>query len=195
MYIGSSTKPIKRFFLEDTYTNPTYMNILNDFKLTFALNSTGYLLSPTLKLAYKKLSIQGSKVTPTIDKDQSITYQIKFVYDLQTFWPAFIGIFIAINVIVLIQSLIRTYIAYLNKQSVLNFFYYLMNFWSIWIFYFLIAISGYWFFFCKTTQDVYIFIPDSGTDVFYVAFFIIAGVMGLFRVITVFIDKQFKLNY
>ena len=53
------------------------------------------------------------------------------------------------------------------------------------MFYFLIAISGYWFFFCKTTQDVYIFIPDSASDVFYVVFFVIAGIMGLFRFITV----------
>jgi hypothetical protein len=171
------------------------MNVINSFKLTFSLNTTGYLVSPALKLAYKKLYIQGSQITPTTDKDQILSYEIKFVYDLQTFWPAFIGIFIAINVLVLIQSFVRTYIAYLNRQSVLNFFYYLMNFWSLWMFYFLIAISGYWFFFCKTTQDVYIFIPDSGTDIFYVAFFVIAGIMGLFRVITVFIDKRFKLNY
>ncbi len=59
----------------------------------------------------------------------------------------------------------------------------------------MIVISGYWFLFAKTTQDVYIFIPDSSEDIFYVAFYIIAGVMGLFRIITVLYDKFDKLNY
>lgn len=63
------------------------------------------------------------------------------------------------------------------------------------MFYFLIIISGYWFLFGKTTQNVYIFIPDSDEDVFYVAFYIIAGVMGIFRIITVLYDKYDKLNY
>lgn len=139
--------------------------------------------------------MQGSKITPTTDKNQIINYQIKFVYDLKTFWTPFIAIFITINILILIQSIIRTYIAHLNKQSVLNFFFYFANFWSLWMFYFLIAISGYWFFFCKTTQDVYIFIPDSASDVFYVAFFVIAGIMGLFRFITVFLEKKDKLSY
>ena len=96
--------------------------------------------------------------------------------------------------LVLIQTIIRTYIAYLNKQSVLNFFYYFGNFWSIWMFYFLLGISGYWFLFCKTTQNAYLFIPDSSSDSFYVAFFIIAGIMGIFRIIIVFVDKKDKIN-
>lgn len=171
------------------------MHVLNNLKLTFSLNSTGYLVSPLLRVSYKKLSIQGSKVAPTADRNQVLNYEVKFVYDLQTFWTPFIAIFITINVVVLIQSIARTYIAHLNKQSVLSFFYFLASFWSLWMFYFLIAVSGYWFLFCKTTQDVYIFIPDSATDIFYVAFFVIAGIMGLFRVLTVFLDKKDKLNY
>lgn len=134
-------------------------------------------------------------MSPVTDKDKTLTYQIKFVYTLTSFWPPFLGIFIAINVLVLIQSIIRTYIAYLNRRSILSFFYFFASFWSTWIFYFLIVISGYWFLFAKTTQNVYIFIPDSNEDIFYVAFYIIAGVMGLFRIITVIYDKFDKLNY
>lgn len=62
------------------------------------------------------------------------------------------------------------------------------------MFYFLIAISGYWFLFCKTTQDVYIFIP-RGSDRFYIAFYVIAGLMGLFRILTALYDKKDKLSY
>lgn len=114
---------------------------------------------------------------------------------MSTFWGPFFGIFITINVLVLVQALARTYIAYLNKQPILGFFFYLANFWSLWIFYFLIVVSGYWFLFCKSTQNVYIFIPDSGTDNFYLTFFIIAGIMGVLRVITVIVDKKDKLSY
>lgn len=46
VYIGGSGVALKRFFLEDAYTNPTYVNVLNDMKLSFSLNSTGYLVSP-----------------------------------------------------------------------------------------------------------------------------------------------------
>jgi len=97
--------------------------------------------------------------------------------------------------LVLIQSIVRTYIAHLNRQSLLSFFYYLANFWSLWMFYFLIAMSGYWFLFCKTTQNVFIFIPDSDGDFFYVAFYVIAGIMIFFRLATVLYDKKDKLNY
>lgn len=141
------------------------------------------------------MAVQGNAITPSTDKMQTISYHIKFVYNLTTFWPTFFGIFIAINVLVLIQSLVRTYIAYLNKQPILGFFFYLANFWSLWMFYFLIVVSGYWFLFCKTTQNVYIFIPDSGTDVFYLTFYIIAGVMGVLRIIVVIVDKKDKLSY
>lgn len=195
VFIGTSTKAVKRFFLEDTYTSNNYVNVLTNFKLSIFLNDTSYLTSPQLKISYTKLSYQNGKVSPTSDKDKTLTYQIKFIYTLTTFWPPFLGIFIAINVLVLIQSIIRTYIAYLNRRSILRFFYFFANFWSTWIFYFLIVISGYWFLFGKTTQNVYIFIPDSSEDIFYVAFYIIAGVMGLFRIITVLYDKYDKLNY
>ena len=195
VYIGKSTTPVKRFFLEDTYTNPTSINVMTYMKFSLTLNSSGYLVSPTLSVSYTQLSIQSGAVTPTSASTQQITYIVKFVYSLSSFWPAFIGIFIAINVIVVIQSIVRTYIAHLNRQSLFGFFYYFPKFWSLWMFYFLIAISGYWFLFCKTTQGVFIFIPDSDSDFFYAAFYIIAGVMGFFRIVTVIYDKKDKLNY
>ena len=68
--------------MEDTWTSQTYINILNGLKLVFSLNSTGYLVSPKLTATYKKLSIQNGAITPTVDKDQTIIYQIKFVYNL-----------------------------------------------------------------------------------------------------------------
>lgn len=138
--------------MEDTLTSSTTVNIMNKLKFSVTLNSSGYLVSPKLELSYKQLSYLDGKVTPSTDKDQSLTYMVKFVYNLSTFWGPFIGIFITLNVIVLLQSLARTYIAYLNRQSILGFFFYLANFWSLWMFYFLIVISGYWFLFCKTTQ-------------------------------------------
>lgn len=58
------------------------------------------------------------------------------------------------------------------------------------MFYFLIVISGYWFLFCKTTQNLFIFIPDTDKDFFYVAFYLIAGFMGLLRLIVVLYDKK-----
>lgn len=96
-------------------TSSTYINILNGLKFSLSLNSSGYLTTPKLEITYKKLSIQNGKITPTTDRYQSINYDIKFIYDLTTFWPAFIGILITVNVLVLIQSIARTYIGHLNK--------------------------------------------------------------------------------
>lgn len=119
------------------------------------------------------------------------------VDDIQTFWRVFIAIFITVNAIVLIQSLARTYIAYLNRQSVLGFFYYIANFWSLWMFYFLIVISGYWFllYYTKNIDVVEEYFNSSKNKNFYVAFYVVAALMGFFRVVTVIYDKKDKLGY
>lgn len=194
IYMGQSTTPIRRFYLEDTFTSKTSINIITSFYFEISLNSGGYLVSPQVYLQYKKLSVLDSAITPSSDSSQNINYQFNFVYGLSTFWSPFIGILIALSVVAFIQALVRTYIAHLNRQSILGFFYYLASFWSLWMFYFLIAISGYWFLFCKTTQDVYIFIPGD-SDSFYVAFYVIAGLMGFFRMVTSIYDKKDKLGY
>lgn len=97
-----------------------------------------------------------------------------------------------VGVLALVQAIIRTYIGYLNRGSPLSFFFYFAKFLSIWLFYFLFVISGYWFLFTKTTQDLFIFIPTEET--FYIAFYVIAAVMGVFRIITVVYDKASKLG-
>lgn len=157
------------------------------------MNSTGFLITPQLFISYKSLSVQSGVVTPSSDAKQSIKYDFRFVYVLTTFWRAFIGILIAVHVVVLVQSAIRTYIGYLNRESPFKFFFYFFKFWSLWMFYFLLCISGYWFLFSKTTQDLYIFIPEP-ESAFYPAFYVLAGLMGFFRLLTVIIEKNAKLN-
>ena len=116
-----------------------------------------------------------------------------FKYDTSNFQTAFIAILIVVCVLALVQGLGRTYIAYLNRESLSSFFFYFVKFWALWMFYFLFCISGYWFLFSKTTQNLFIFIPAS-SDAFYPAFYTLAGLMGFFRLVTIIIDKKDKLN-
>ena len=157
------------------------------------MNSTGYLVNPKLSVSYEKLSVQDGKVTPSSSSTQTISYKVSFTYDLTNFWTAFTVIIIIVSILALLQAIARTYIGYLNRESFFSFFFYLPKFWSLWMFYFLFCISGYWFLFSKTTQDLYIFVPGS-SDSFYIAFYVLAGAMGFFRLLTVIIEKNDKLN-
>ena len=78
---------------------------------------------------------------------------------MTTFWTGAIVIFSIVNVVVLIQSIVRTYIGYLNRESPVAFLFYFAKFWSLWMFYVLFAFSGYWFLATKTTQNLFAFVP------------------------------------
>ena len=119
---------------------------------------------------------------------------MSFNYSLTSFWSVAIPFFAVLNVIVLVHTIVRTYISYLNRKSPFIFFFHFIRLWSLWVFYFLFFISGYWFFFLKVTAAYFIFIPSQSNVAFYATFYAIAGVMGLFRIIYMVIDKLDKLN-
>ena len=193
VYLDGAPSATRRFFLQDTFTSSTTVKILTSFDLQVSMNTTGYLLEPVLRVGYTQLSVQDGVVTPDADKAQSISYSVRFKYDTSTFMRVFIALLIVVSVLALLQGLARTYIGYLNRESLFNFFFYFFKFWSLWVFYFLLCISGYWFLFSKTTQTLYIFVPTPD-EPFYAIFYVVAGAMGFLRLVTVLIDKKDKLN-
>jgi hypothetical protein len=147
------------------------------------LNSEAKLILPKLILTYNKLSTLNSD--NTFDNPiKSLFYSFSYGYDITNYNKTILGIFIAINFVVLIHVLIRTYVAYLNKRSVLTFFLFLIQTWSTYMFLLLLVVSGYWFFFTKITPSIYVIMPkDQG---FYVAFYVVFSIMIFFRLIATF---------
>jgi hypothetical protein len=123
---------------------------------------------------------------------QSLSYSIKYNYNLSSFWTGAIAIFITINVLAILHTIAKTYIGYLNRKSSLLFFLNFINIWSLWMFYFLLLISGYWFLFTKTTSSVQVLLPNDQS--LYAVFYTLVGLMGIFRLIFVIIDKSDKLG-
>ena len=125
------------------------------------------------------------------DQIQSLSYRVNFTYDLTNFWTVVISIFGVVSGLALVHTILSTYVGYLNRKNPLLFFLNFLRIWSLWIFYFMLLVSGYWFLFTKTTPDVFVFIPtnDPNGVTFYIAFYVVAGIMGLSRIITTVISK------
>lgn len=115
VYINDATTAVKRFYLGNARASSNSISVLTSLELSFTMNTTGYLTAPQLKVGYTSLSIQNGKVTPTTESTQTITYNVNFSYDLTSFWTTILVLFIIINVLVLIQAIIRTYIGFLNR--------------------------------------------------------------------------------
>jgi hypothetical protein len=76
-YINGNSQPVKRFFLEDTFTSTSSVNVLTSLKFSLTLSSDGSLVSPSLYVSYTQLSLQvGTGVTPASSQTQTISYII-----------------------------------------------------------------------------------------------------------------------
>lgn len=98
------------------------------------------------------------------------------------------GAFIAISVVALVHSIIKTYIGYLNRRSALQFFINFAGLYSLWLYYYLLFMSGYWFLFTKTTSSPVIILPSHSSGL-YGAFYALVGLMVGLRVLWVVVDK------
>jgi hypothetical protein len=190
VFMPASSQPIKRFFLEDTVTSTTKINVLTSLSLTFDLDSNGKLINPFLYPIYSFLPLQsGSIVSNSL---VTLTYNVTFNYNVSTFWTGALASFISVCVIAVIHAIGKTYIGHLNKKSALLFFINLLNTWSLWTFYYLLILTGYWFLLTKTTSSLFILIPTDST--FYTAFYVLVGLVTVTRIITILIDKSDKLQ-
>lgn len=192
-YLNGNGQGVKRFFLEDTFTSSSAINVMTSFKFELTLTTNGQLVSPSLYITYTKLGLEtGTGISPSSQQRQSLRYSIQFTSQLSGFWSVILPIFIVVNIFIIIHAAGKTYIGYLNRRTGLLFFLNLIDIWSFWMFYFLFITTGYWFLFTKTTSTIYTFM--SGQDSLYVAFYVVFGVMVAFRLVSVFIQKADKLN-
>lgn len=186
-----SSQTIKRFFIEDTFTSSSQINLMTAFVLSFTF-SNGQLINPTLSPTYSIIDIQSASgvvanpLTP-------MSYEILFTTDISSFWTGALGAFIAVSVVALIHSIIKTYIGYLNRRSALQFFINFAGLYSLWLYYYLLFMTGYWFLFTKTTSSPVIILPSSSSGL-YGAFYGLVGVMVGLRLIWAVVDKAEKLS-
>ena len=128
---------------------------------------------------------------PENDDAQLIGYtsfSSEYFTDISHFMNVILGLFIAINVIVVIIVIYRMYVWYkVNPKELAptNYWLYffgtcffkLCKFWGIFNFWFLFIISAYWYFFYKLQYKVYLLLPPmSQYDKYYKKFDILFGV-------------------
>lgn len=164
---------------------------MTGFTLTFAFTN-GKLTSPTLTPSYTVVSIQSSTGTAASSLI-TMDYEILFTTDLSSFWTGALGAFIAISVVAVIHTAIKTYIGYLNRRSGLQFFLNFAGLYSLWLYYYLLFMTGYWFLFTKTASTPIIILPSHSTSL-YGAFYALVGVMVGLRLLWVVVDKADKLS-
>ena len=64
VYMPGATQPIKRFFLEDDYTEVNKLTVMTGFTLSFTLNDGGSLTEPRFEPTYTQLTTEaGTGVT------------------------------------------------------------------------------------------------------------------------------------
>jgi hypothetical protein len=188
-----ATQTIKRFFLEDSYTSTTSINVLSSFTLSFTLDSSGKLTLPEFTPTYTSLSTQAGSGIVSSSSILTLSYSVLYLCSLTSFWTGAIASFITISVVALVHAGIKTYIGYRNRKSPLLFFLNFLGTYSLWLFYYLLFMSGYWFLFTKTTSSPYLFVPSTSTT-FYGAFYALVAVMVVFRLVWAITDKSDKLN-
>lgn len=186
-----SSQPIKRFFMEDTFTSNNQINLMTGFTLSFTF-ANAKLTNPLLSPSYSMISIQSTTGTAGTGLT-TMNYEVLFTTDISSFWTGALGAFIAISVVALIHSIIRTYIGYLNRRSGLQFFINFAGLYSLWLYYYLLFMTGYWFLFTKTASSPVIVLPSHSTSL-YGAFYALVGVMVGLRMVWVIVDKSEKLS-
>jgi hypothetical protein len=189
--MGGSSQAIKRFFIEDTFTSNSQITLMTGFTLSFTF-ANGKLTTPTLTPSYSVIAIQSASGTAASPLT-TMTYEVLFTTDISSFWTGALGAFIAISVVAVIHTIVKTYIGYLNRRSGLQFFINFAGLYSLWLYYYLLFMTGYWFLFTKTTSSPVIILP-SHSGPLYGAFYALVGVMVGLRVAWVVVDKAEKLS-
>lgn len=184
-----SSLTIKRFFIEDTTTSSSSINLMTGFTLSFNYNSNNKLDTPTLSPVYTVVSSSSSSTAPLT----TMTYEVLFTNDISSFWRGALISFIVISVIALIHTIAKTYIGYLNKKSPLQFFVNFAGVYSLWLYHYLLFMTGYWFLFTKSASNPVFLLPSRSTSL-YGAFYALVAIMVVLRLVWVIVDKAEKLS-
>jgi hypothetical protein len=191
VYMSGSSSPVKRFFLEDTYTYTNKINVLTSFTLDFTF-AGGKITSPRFTPTYTLLSTElGTGVVGT--SQLVLSFNILFACDLAGYWTGALASFIVISIVALVHTIVKTYIGYLNRRSALQFFPNFAGVYSLWLFYYLLFMTGYWFLFTKATSSPYLLLPLDNPG-FYSVFYVLVGIMVGLRLVWAIKDKSEKLS-
>lgn len=191
VYMPDSAQPIRRFFLEDTYTYPNKMSVLTSFTFSFSF-SGGKLISPSFNPTYTILTTEvGTGVVG--NSKFTLSFNVEFNSDLGGYWTGALASFIVISIAAIVHAIAKTYIGYLNRKSALHFFLNFAGVYSLWLFYYLLAMTGYWFLFTKATSSPFLLLPNSDKNL-YGAFYALVAIMVIFRLLWAIKDKSDKLS-
>lgn len=204
----SNWKLVRRFFIYDNvsgkegtnaYINGDQSSVLQymqkaSLRLTLINDQDQKIYVPVLILDYK------ARMTTYIENtDSTDTITFKSIYTMNTskFWKITLGVFIGMNILVLIITATRTYIWAKNNPSahirhsytsklVIQGFWLLAGTWSFIIFWFLIGTAAYWFIFYKLQYHVYVLIPPIDTfDYNYVPFIAVFSLVFILQLVWV----------
>ena len=115
--MSGSSQPIRRFFLEDSFSQSNKLTVLSAFILQFTFQG-GKILSPRFEPTYTLLSTElGTGVIG--QSSHTLSFEVLFTTDLGTFWTGAIASFIVVSVAAIVHTIIKTYIGFLNRKSFL----------------------------------------------------------------------------
>lgn len=181
----SGWKLTRRFFIYDNLSGistvggyetgaaPEIVQYLNRAKLVFTLRADKeqQIYVPYLVVTYKSRLYTYVEGTDSTD---SIKFISEYGMDTTKFWGIAEGLFIGMNIIVLICWLVRLYVwTKINPQKdspttytrwvILTSIRLLITTWGFLMFWYLFGLTGYWFIFYKLQYHVYALIPPLST--------------------------------
>lgn len=167
----SKWKLVRRFFIYDNVSGKEGIDAYVNGDTTSVLQ---YMQSATLRV--RLINDQDQKIyVPVLildykaqmtnninnsDSTDSITFKSQYTMNTAKFWRIALGVFIGMNIFVLIITALRLYIWTKNNPSahtrhsytsklLFQGFWYLAGTWAFIIFWFLIGTTAYWFIFYK----------------------------------------------
>lgn len=196
----SNWKLFRRFFIYDnvsgkegtgSYTAGTQTNYLQymreaTLQVTLINDQDQMIYAPLLILRYR------ARMTTYLNTETStdtISFNSEYTMNTARFWYIAEGVFIGLNIIILIISLLRGYIWSKNNPSahvrdtytnklILQVIWYLSGTWGFIMFWYLIGVTAYWFIFYKMQYHVYALVPPLSTySTNYLPFAVVFGIV------------------
>jgi meckelin len=179
-YVGGSTTTVLQYMQSAIIQ----IKLIND--------QDQMIYCPLLILNYR------ARLTSYITSESStdgIDFSSQYTMDTSSFWSVAKGVFIGVNVLILIIAAIRCYIWSKNNPSahvrdsyttkiLSQLMWYLAGTWSFICFWYLMGVTAYWFIFYKMQYHVYVLVPPLDTYTYnYLPFVAVLSLVTIFHFI------------
>ena len=204
----SKWRLVRRFFIYDNVSGKQGADSYKDGKTTSILQ---YMKEATLKFTlvndqdqkiFVPLLILKYRARTVIyiddsDSTDQISFKSQYTMNTSRFWRIALGVFIGMNILVLLITLARVYLWTKNNPSahfrhsytsklIIQGLWYMSGTWSFIIFWFLLGITAYWFIFYKLQYHVYALVPPSDTYQYnYLPFVVVFSIVFVLQFIWV----------